>query len=60
MDVRILFGRYEGQIRDIEPQAARGMLADGRAIYPCAELPAAPALALTPEVQALPPKKRRR
>jgi hypothetical protein len=34
MDVLITFGRYAGQIRDIEPQAALAMLKDGRAKRP--------------------------
>lgn len=37
MDVRMLFGRYNGQVRDVEPVAARAMIADGRAENPCPE-----------------------
>jgi hypothetical protein len=51
MDVRIKFGRYDGQVRDVEPEAARAMLASGRAELPTAErdrqvnLPAPPEIA---------------
>lgn len=38
MDVLITFGRYAGQIRDIEPSAALAMLKDGRAKRPGEEL----------------------
>lgn len=37
MDVRMKFGRYNGEIRDIEPVAARAMLVDGRAERPDAQ-----------------------
>ena len=43
MYVRMLTGRYKGDIREASPTAARAMLADGRAerVYP--EVDAAPA-----------------
>lgn len=31
------FGPYNGQLRDVEPVAARAMLQDGRAELPCLE-----------------------
>jgi len=37
MYVRVLFGRYAGEVRDIESASARLMLEDGRAENPFAE-----------------------
>lgn len=37
MDLRINFGRHDGEIRDIAPEAALAMLADGRASRPVEE-----------------------
>lgn len=34
MDIRLLFGKYKGEIRDVESQTAREMIADGRAKNP--------------------------
>lgn len=44
MDVRITYGKFKGQIRDIEPSTASEMLKDGRAERPCAEIEHAPAI----------------
>ena len=34
MEVRLQIGRYAGELRDVEPEAAREMIADGRATDP--------------------------
>ena len=39
MLVRLLFGRYNGEIQDIAPEAALAMLKDGRAENPFADPP---------------------
>jgi hypothetical protein len=39
MIVRMKFGRDNGQLRDVDPEAALGMLADGRAELPFIEYP---------------------
>lgn len=51
MDVLITFGRYAGQVRDIEPSAALAMLNDGRAKRPGEELEPAVIGGAVPEVQ---------
>lgn len=38
MNVHINFGRHAGEVRDIAPEAALAMLADGRASRPGEEL----------------------
>lgn len=38
MIVRVTFGTYKGQLRDIAPEAALAMLQDGRALHPDEEL----------------------
>jgi hypothetical protein len=55
MIVRMLIGRYAGEIRDIAPGAARAMLEAGRA-----EDPYAPALEPEPEAEAAAAPARRR
>ena len=39
MDVRMRFGRYEGQIVDLENESALAMLKDGRAENPYLDAP---------------------
>lgn len=48
MDVRVTYGKFKGQIRDIEPSTASEMLKDGRAERPCAEIAPTPGLTLQP------------
>lgn len=50
MFLRVLIGRYSGEIREFAPEAARAMLADGRAENPYLDTPGPP-LILAP-VQA--------
>ena len=63
MLVRVKFGRKAGEIQDIEPAAARQMLADGRAsevVYESGENESEGVAQLTQPVEAqFPPKKRR-
>jgi hypothetical protein len=35
MEVLMKIGRYAGEIRDVRPDCAREMIADGRAEHPC-------------------------
>ncbi|GGA80726.1 hypothetical protein GCM10011507_34930 [Edaphobacter acidisoli] len=53
MRIRLKIGRRAGEVVEVSPEAARAMLADGRAVDIRAEIGAMPIETATPEV-ALP------